>query len=192
MFKLSKNKEKFKVNEREYRLTKWSTITTAIEGKKLLMAVAPSFTAMADMKLGSPTTEESLNDIIEGGDIEFLLTGAITQLSTNFTDEHFESLTNKLLSSLEFHKREPSTFNEEGEETLGDWEDFTSIDDWSEHFDDYPEDFELTLVKSIKVNLYDFFMKQATVRSSIEKVLAVVKPLTSQLNENTKDVSTQK
>ena len=37
MFKFSKNKEKFTVNEvRQYRLTKWSTITTLFEGQKLL------------------------------------------------------------------------------------------------------------------------------------------------------------
>jgi len=181
MFKLSKNKEKFLVNEKEYRFTKWSTITTAIEGKKLLLAVAPSFTAMADMKIGTSSTQESLTEIIEGGDIEFLLTGAITQLSGNFTDEHFESLVNKLLSSLEYRVRE------DGE--LGD---FKKVEDWSEHFDEYPEDFEVVVVKSVKVNLYDFFMKQATVRSSIEKILAVVQPLAKQLNKNTNEDTTEK
>lgn len=187
--KLSKYKEKFKVNEREYRITKWSTWTTMVEGKKLLMAVAPSFTAMADMKANSISAQESLDDIIEGTDIEFLLTGAITQLSSNFSDEHFESLLDKLLSSMEFREREPSTFNEKEEETLGDWKDWKEVDDWSTHFDDFPEDFELVVVKCIKLNLYDFFMKQATVRSSIEKVLTVVKPLATKLNKNTNEDS---
>lgn len=187
--KLSKYKEKFKVNEREYRITKWSTWTTMVEGKKLLMAVAPSFTAMADMKANSISAQESLDDIIEGTDIEFLLTGAITQLSSNFSDEHFESLLDKLLSSMECREREPSTFNEKEEETLGDWKDWKEVDDWSTHFDDFPEDFELVVVKCIKLNLYDFFMKQATVRSSIEKVLTVVKPLATKLNKNTNEDS---
>ena len=184
MFKLSKSKEKFKVNNREYRISKWSTFTTVLEGKKLLLAVAPSLTAMADMKLGSVTSQESLTEIIEGGDIEFLLTGAVTQLSSNFTDEHFESLVAKLMTGLEYRQREDSTFNGEGEEVLGDFGDFTTIDDWSDHFDDYQEDFEQVLVQSIKVNLYNFFMKQPTVRTSIEKVLTVVKPLANSLNKN--------
>lgn len=177
MFKLSKNTEKFVVNENEYRITQWSTITTVVEGKRLLMAVAPSFTAMADMKMDSASTQESLTEIIEGGDIEFLLTGAITQLSSNFTDEHFEDIIGKLLSCIEFRGK--------GED------DFVKIEDWSEHFDDHPEDFELVVVKSAKVNLYDFFMKQATVRSSIEKVLSVVRPLAKQLNKNTKEGTTE-
>ena len=88
MFKFSKNKEKFEVNKNEYRLTKWSTITTALEGKRLVSAIAPAFAVMADMKMGSQK-EETLDEIIEGTDIEMLLTGAVSQLSANFSDEHF-------------------------------------------------------------------------------------------------------
>ena len=182
MFKFSKNKEKFTVNEvRQYRLTKWSTITTLFEGQKLLKTIAPSFAAMADMKIGSQAKPESLDEIIEGTDIEYMLTGAITQLSMNFSDEHFEELVNKLLQGLEYRSKD-----EENE-----WGDFKDVTDWSEHFDEHPEDFEIVVVKSIKVNLYDFFMKQATVRSSIEKVLTVVKPLANHLNKSMKEDSTK-
>ena len=145
-----------------------------LEGKKLLLALAPSFTAMADMKMDTRSNEQSLDEIVEGSDIEFLLTGAISQLSANFTDEHFESLCNKLLSNFEVRGRKED----------GEFGDFEKITDWSEHFDEFGEDFEEVLVKSAKVNLYDFFMKQATVRSSIEKVLTIVKPLTTQLNKS--------
>jgi len=174
LIKLSKNQEEFTVNGNEYRTKKWSTITTMLEGKRLLLALAPSFTTMADMKMGSAREEQSLDEIVEGSDIEFLLTGAISQLSANFTDDHFESLCEKLLSNFEFRTRKED----------GEFGDYTKIGDWSEHFDEYGEDFELVLVKSAKVNLYDFFMKQATVRSSIEKVLTVVKPLATQLKNN--------
>jgi len=174
LIKLSKNQEEFTVNGREYRTKKWSTITTMLEGKKLLLALAPSFTTMADMKLATSKDEPTLDEIVEGSDIEFLLTGAISQLSANFSDEHFESLCEKLLSNFDYRER-----REDGE--FGDYE---KITDWSEHFDEYGEDFEQVIVKSAKVNLYDFFMKQATVRSSIEKVLTVVKPLATQIEKN--------
>lgn len=179
MLKLSKNKEKFSVNEKEYRVTKWSTITTLLEGKKLLLAIAPALSTIADMKLDKSLREPSLEELVEGTDIEFLLTGAFTQLSANFSDELFEGLVTKLLSGIEYRVRE-----EDGE--FGDWKEPS---DWSEHFDDHTEDFELVIMKSAKVNLYDFFMKQATVRSSIEKVMTVASPLVKQLGSGLKEGS---
>lgn len=171
MIKLSKNKEEFTVNGREYRVKKWSTITTMLEGKKLLLALAPAFTTMADMKVHRNLEEPTIDELVEGSDIEFLLTGALSSLSAHFTDEHFESLTEKLMTGFEFRQRKED----------GEFGDFEKIEDWSEHFDDYAEDLEEVIVKSAKVNLYDFFMKQATVRTSIEKIQTVVVPMLTKL-----------
>lgn len=175
--KLSKNKIKFKVNEREYRLKKWSTITTLLEGKKLVLAIGPSVTTVLDIQLNSKK-EDTLESLIEEDGTDFLLTTAVTALQTNLTDDHFISVFDKLLSGLEYRCRD-----EDGE--LGD---FVKVgEEWSEHFDNYQEDFDIVTKESFKANLYDFFMKQATVRSSIEKMLTVVKPLTDQLKNNTKE-----
>lgn len=180
--KYSKNEVKVKVGEREYSTFKWSVITTLSQGKKLAGAVAPSISTMADMWMANKKDEGSLEEIIEGTDIEFLLTGAITQLSNNFTDEHFEELCNSLLSNYKYRERQ-----EDGE--MGQ---FIDIEDWSEHFDEYQEDFEAVLIHSAKVNLYDFFMKQPTVRSSIEKVLTVVNPLLENLkNDSNEDTNSK-
>lgn len=177
MFKLSKNKEIIKLNGREYRTNKWSTITTMLEGKKLILAIAPSFSTMADLKLSSHSKEPTLDELVDGADTDFIFTAAISQLTSNFTDDHFVDLLEKLLSNFEVRETD-----EDG--NVGDW---VKIEDWSAHFDTYPEDFETLVIKSAKVNLYDFFMKQATVRSTLEKVTEVASPLLTKLKNDLKE-----
>ena len=171
---LSKNKIKFKVGEREYRTAQWNVLTTMLEAKRLGLVISTCLAAPIDMMMNSGR-EASLDDIIEGEDDPMMLTAAISQLQGHLTDDHFVDLMSKLMSNLEFRERD-----EEGD--LGD---FINIgEDWTEHFVTFGEDFDTVLWESFKVNLYDFFMKQGIVRSNIEKVLTVLKPIRTKLEKS--------
>ena len=71
----------------------------------------------------------------------------------------------------------------------GEYGDYEEVAEWSEHFDEYGEDFEAVVIKSGKVNLYDFFIKQPTVRSSIEKVMKFTKPLMNSMQKSVNEDS---
>lgn len=167
MLKLSKQTPvKKTINGRTYKLKKWSTITTSLEGMKLAKVLAPSFTMVADMWMGKSEEQRELEAIHqEAGDNLFMLTGAITQLCAAIGDEHFLDLQDKLLSNLQIIVDDEAV----------------DIPEWSDHIDEYPQDWDQLLVWSIKENLWDFFMKQATFASKIETVVNVLKPLTKEV-----------
>jgi hypothetical protein len=175
----SKKKEAFKIGDNSYRLKVWSVRETLKVGKALGFALAPSLAVMADSKFGTQSKEDNLNEIIDGVDTEYLFTQAVMQLSNNFSDDLYEETLDKLLAGLEFRVR--------GED--GEYGDYEEVAEWSDHFDEYGEDFEAVVIKSGKVNLYDFFIKQPTVRSSIEKVMKFTKPLMKSMQSEEKEAS---
>jgi hypothetical protein len=159
MISLSKNKAKVlkmgdEESPRHYNMKKWSTVTTILEGKKLGLVIAQPFAMIMDL-LQAKENESSLSELVEENN--FVFTGAVTQLAGALTDDHFMELVDKLLTGLT-HEGEP-------------------IEDWSAHFDEYPEDFEQVILWSLKENLYDFFMKSPTLRSKLETLRTIVKPL---------------
>ena len=173
--RLSKNKAvTFKVNEVKYSLPKWSTIETLLIGKKVAFAVAPSFTTIADLL---QEKKDNLNELIEGEDTNFIFTAFVSQLGDNFSNELFEDLHHKLFTGLRF-----SVKDEDGE-----YEDSIEIKNWSDHLDEYPENYEGLVWEAFKVNLLDFFMKQATVRSGIEKLKGLADPLMTKLSKSSKE-----
>lgn len=169
MLKFSKNDlVKTKVNGRTYKLKKWSTITTTLEGMKVAKVIAPSFSIIADLWTGKTEDQKVLEEINkEVHDNMYIFTGAVTQLCGAIEDEHFIDLSNKLLDGLYIIEDDEAK----------------KIDDWSEHFDTHPEDFEAVLMWSVKENLLDFFMKQPTFASKIGKLLTVMAPLQKQYED---------
>ncbi len=137
------NRAKKSIEDRTYVLKKWSVRSTMLEGKRIGLAIAPSLTTIADMKLAK--SQDVLSELDEQEQVSFILTAAITQLAGNFSDELFQETIDKLLSGISM--------------------DGDVIEDWSDHFDKYPEDFMEILVWSIKENVWDFFMKQRMFRS---------------------------
>ncbi|QXN60118.1 hypothetical protein KUA24_51 [Vibrio phage HNL01] len=150
-----KNIVKKEINGKKYKMKRWATVTTVLEGTKLGKILLPSFSTIADVWMQRGTDDAAFDDFMrESQQVEWLLTSAATQLTTLLTDEHCEELYNKLLSGLSIMVDD----------------EFVEVEDWSDHFDteEFAEDFLDVLVWSIKENLYDFFMKQAMFRSKIE------------------------
>lgn len=170
--RLSKNKVRNTVNDRTYKMSKWSTITTTLEGMKLAKVIAPSFAMVSDMWMGKDQNKDELDLILEDRDQNmYLLTGAVTQLCSSLEDEHFMSLVDKLLSGLEIIKDDEAV----------------KIEDWSEHFDEFPEDYDQIVMWSIKENLWDFFMKQDTFASKIKMVTKILTPMADQMQKLASD-----
>lgn len=168
MFRLSKQPAvKKTINGRTYKLKKWSTITTSLEGMKIAKVIAPSFTIMADMWMGKTPEQRELEKVHqEVEDNMYMMTGAMTQLSGAIEDEHFLDLVNKLLSGLQI------IVDDEAQE----------IEDWSDHFDNHVEDYDQVLFWSIKENLWDFFMKQDMFASKIKMVTNVLSPMLNEVS----------
>ena len=78
-------------------------------------------------------------------------------LSENLEIEHYTTLVDKLLGSMFVND--------------------TFVDDWSDHFDEHPEDFLEILMISFKENFYDFFMESTILSPMKEKVMEVVLPM---------------
>ncbi len=170
--KYSKKENKVKLNGRMYKFNTWNTWTTVMLSKKIGMAVAPSLGMLADIKLSAkePSLEELLG---EAGGVEMFLSGGLSQLGMNFTDELFEEIIDKLLTGLSFAEQDAD----------GDYGDLKKIEDWDEHFSEFSEDWSEMVYHSFKANLYSFFMSQAIVRSNIDKLMTVVKPILNNVSE---------
>lgn len=137
--------------ERLYKARKMSARTAALEGFKIIKAVTPSVGAGLDSMAAKHNREALFED---GYDHTF---GAMLQLlSENITDEHFEDLTTKLLGSL----------------MIGDKE----IDDLDEHFDKYAGDFIELVMWLAKENFANFILGNATLVSSMNKLISLVSP----------------
>ncbi len=176
MLRLSKTAPvKKTINGRTYKLKKWSTITTSLEGMKIAKVIAPSFSMMADLWMGKSVEQRELEAVHqEVSDNMYIMTGAVTQLCGAIDDDHFIELAGKLFSGLQI------IVDDEAKD----------IDDWSDHFDVYGEDFDQVLMWSIKENLWDFFMKQDMFASKIKMVTNVLTPMVTEL-ENLAEKSTK-
>lgn len=149
--------------ERLYKARKMSARTAALEGFKIIKAVTPSVGAGLDSMAAKHNREALFED---GYDHTF---GAMLQLlSENITDEHFEDLTGKLLGSL----------------MLGDKE----IEDLDEHFDKYAGDFIELLLWLGKENFANFILGNATLVSSMNRLISLVSPKIKESLESLKNV----
>lgn len=160
------------INGHAYKLKKWSVVTTSLEGLKLAKVIAPSFTMIADMWMGKSTEQRELESIHqEVQDIQFLLTGAMTQLCGALDDEHFMDLQHKLLANLQIIVDDEAV----------------DIEDWVEHFDnaEFTQDMFEVMEWSIKENLWDFFMKQDMFVSKIGMLTKLLNPLKNQVESLT-------
>lgn len=176
--RLSKNSVKTTINGRAYKMKKWNTFSTSLEGMKLAKVIAPSFAMISDMWMNKTKsedkTQEELDEMFQDQqESMYLLTGAVTQLCSQLEDDHFMDLVDKLLTPLQLVTDDEAK----------------PISAWEDHFDDFPEDYDQVLLWSIKVNLLDFFMKQATFASKIGMLTKVFKtmkePMMKLSNEDT-------
>lgn len=154
-----------KGEERKYQASKLGAMEVSLEGFKIIRALAPSAGIGAD-KL-----------IEEGGDIEFMgssqtISLMLTVLSENLTPEHYTILVDKLLGSLVFNGKE--------------------VEDWSEHFDEYPGDLLEVLSWLGKETFYDFFIQSTMMKYWVQKIKTIVptkvkKAIKAVLNDNEPD-----
>lgn len=179
MFVLSKSEPIRKViNGHTYKLTRWSPVTTNLEGFRLGMAVAPAFTMLADMYTAQKKLQAEYGTTGAMEEENMIWTGAFSQLAGSLTPEMYIDLQDKLFKSVQV------IIDEEAK----------SIEDWSEHFDkdEYKGDWAEVLYWSFKENLWDFFMKQGIVASKIEILKEVASPLIQQVQEVTAKSTNEK
>lgn len=149
----------FKLGEGEdtrfYKIRKWSSFTSNIEGFKLAKILTPAWTVILD----SLNRTQSLEDMgLE--EQQYFITEAATMIQQTFEEEHYQDLCMKLLKSVIFEGEKLDT-----EEKL------------IKHFDKYPNDFYSVLFQSFKENLIDFFMQDDMFRNKIDSLKALVPSL---------------
>jgi len=93
-------------------------------------------------------------------DNEYHVTEAAMLLQQSMDSEQYNDLCVKLLKSVKF----------EGE-------DLDDEDKINDHFDQYQEDFMIVLYHCFKENLFDFFMKNGTLRKKIESLKTLLPTL---------------
>jgi len=128
---------------RKYSALKLSAIEVAVEGFKLLRAATPSFGVAIDQ----------LMDKENAFDTPDTFAAMLQLLTENLTPEHFTDLVDKNLGSLMFDGKE--------------------IEDWSEHFDDYEEDFLTIIIWLSEENFTSFFMKSITPLPCFKKLTSL-------------------
>lgn len=166
MFGFSKKAEPVKVkigegeDARHYKIKKWNALTTNLEGYKLVKTVLPAATTLIDSFFNKRKDTEDLGF----EDNEHHVTEAAMLLQQSMDSEDYNELCVKLLKSVKF----------EGE----DLDDEEKIND---HFDQYPEDFMIVLYNCFKENLFDFFMKNGTLRKKIESFKTLLPSLKEEL-----------
>jgi hypothetical protein len=138
---------------RKYTANKLSAKEVSVEGFKLLRAVMPSFGAAIDA--------------FSEGDSEFLPTTnkfseILFFLSENLTDEHFSNLEDKLLGSLIVDDKELGV-------------------EWSDHFDDHPQDFLEILGWLGEENFKSFFMESTIIAPLQKRITPVFQNLKDKL-----------
>lgn len=159
------------INGKTYKTKKWSTLTTSLEGMKIAKVLAPSFAIIADLWMNKTEDQKEMEKISkELEDMVPAITGAVTQLCASLEDEHFTDLVDKLLRGLQ---------------VVGEDNEAKDIGDIDVYFDENQEDFIDVLTWSIKVNLLDFFMKQATFASKIEMLKEILTTMTPDLEKLT-------
>lgn len=134
---------------RKYQANKLGAYEVSLEGFKIIKAMTPSAGVGIDAIIGTE------------GDIAFLgetntVSGMFQLLAENLTPEHYTELVDKLLGSLMFN----------GED----------IEDWSDHFDEYPQDFLEVLAWLGKETFTDFFVKSTILKPLIGKIKMMVLP----------------
>ncbi|AUR89080.1 hypothetical protein NVP1121O_052 [Vibrio phage 1.121.O._10N.286.46.C4] len=171
LFRLSKQPPVIKeINGTKYKLVKWSSYSTTLEGMKIGKILAPTITMMGELLNSKTSFQGELEEIYtDPSDNVFAMTGAIHQLIAAIGDEHFMDLQDKLLSGLSVHDPEK--------------DEYVVIDAWYEHLDNpaYSSDWEELLVWSIKENLINFFMNQSTFQSAIGMFSKIANPLLEKL-----------
>lgn len=147
-------------NERLYKARKMGAFTVGLEGLKLARALAPALGSGLDAMMEKQEREDQLMEPMSNTFGKML-----TMLTAHISDEHWIELTDKLLGSL----------------MLGD-----DKIDIEQHFDTYNGDFLEVLLWLFNENFKDFFMQNATIRSLIDKSMALMSPKLKDVLENFK------
>jgi hypothetical protein len=147
--------------ERLYKARKMGAFTVGLEGLKLARAIAPALGSGLDAMLEK---QERNDQYLEPMSNTF--GKMLTMLTTHISDEHWMDLSDKLLGSL----------------LLGD--DKIDVED---HFDKHNGDFLEVLLWLFNENFKDFFMQNATIRSLIDKSMALMTPKMNDMLETFKN-----
>lgn len=143
---------------RKYQANKLGAMEVSLEGFKLLKALTPSIGVGID---------EARNNELSILDSTQTVSWMLQLLSDNLKESHYMELVDKLLGSLVFN----------GE----------AIEDWSDHFDDYEEDFLEVLIWLFKDTFYGFFMKSTILKPLVqvmEEMKEVVLPRITEVMTN--------
>lgn len=146
--------------ERLYKARKMGAFTVGLEGLKLARALAPALGSGLDAMMEKQERDEMMLDPVSNTFGKML-----TMLTAHISDEHWTDLSDKLLGSL----------------LLGD--DKIDVED---HFDTHNGDFLEVLLWLFNENFKDFFMQNATIRSLIDKSMALMSPKLTDVLENFK------
>lgn len=140
---------------RVYQTPKLAAYEINLEGMKIARAVLPSAGSMID-------------SFVSNTDMEFselppqTFSGSLYFLSENLDEQNYTNLVDKLLGSLIVDGKE--------------------IEDWSDHFDEHPEDFLEILVWSGRENFESFFMGSTMLAPLKSKITEVVQNLKGKLD----------
>lgn len=150
--------------ERLYKARKMSTFDIMKEGFKLVTVLSPALGSGLDAVMDKNERDYQLMEPSSN-----LFGKALTMLEAHITPEHFDDLSRKLIGSV-MVKGEEMTMNE--------------IED---HFDDYNGDYLEVLMWLFKESFVDFLWGNATIRTSIEKVMALLSPKVKDIIESLKN-----
>lgn len=135
-------------------------LTVGLEGLKLVRALAPAMGSGIDAMMEKKDREDMLLDPVNNTFGKML-----TMLTAHISDEHWVELSDKLLGSLML-----------GEDKI----------DIEQHFDSYNGDFLEVLLWLFQENFKDFFMQNATIRTLIDKSMALMSPKLTEMLETFK------
>lgn len=142
---------------RKYQLNKLSAYEVNMEGMKLARAIMPSAGSIIDSFMKGEDVEASMLDVPQQ-----TFSGALFFLSENFQDDQYAILVDKILGSMMVDGKE--------------------VDDWSDHFDEYPEEFFEILLWAGRESFENFFMGSTMLAPLKEKLKEIFPKVKEMLN----------
>ena len=149
--------------ERLYKASKMSTYDIMKEGFKLITVLSPAAGSGIDAVMEKQERDDNYMEPSSN-----LFGKMLTMLTSHVTPEHFDDLSRKMIGSLMI----------KGEEM--------SMDAIEDHFDDHNGDYLEVLFWLFTENFKDFLWGNAMIRTSIEKVMALLSPKMKDIVENLK------
>lgn len=150
--------------ERLYKARKMATYEIMKEGFKLISVLAPAGGSAVDAIMEKGEREEHFMEVSSN-----LFGKMLTMLTAHVTPEHFDDLSRKLLGSLMVKDKE------------------MDIDDIEDHFDEYNGDYLEVLLWLFTENFKDFLWGNAMIRTTIEKIMALLSPKMKDVIESLKN-----